>query len=560
MTHETLPQPPTNDASVMTTNSSGWLEISTAGFASFNQSRPPGHLVKELVQNSMDAIDAREGSVDLHYGLRGSDFVVECRDDGEGMTDLDAIRVVYLTFKKDSHLKRGRFGRGFKEILSIAKTATVRSGAHELGFLTEDGKQITSKIQINPAISGTVVVMSLPWGTETVADFDHYFSSFLVPANVELKLNGRAIAHRQPRHTIEANLTTEVYHPESHSWRKPRRKTKIELVPIEGDEQATLYEMGIPVAPAEWSVAYHANILQRVPMNPNRDALASGYAKAVHAACLPILIDHLAKEEVLADWVGSAGVACDETVQRIIVEKAFGKTAVRSVPAMGKRDFNDDAERVGATVVKTSQMSSGFREMAKAYLPTAKDRVAETQEKLADKWARMRFDPAEAEGERREWIKQRGGSQRVQQVLDFSVWFCQQLIDHRGDPQPKVIGAVAIGSRAELMMIEITTFAAHWSDDNRLTLALDTDCFWNDPLGAEALSILVHEAAHARNMHHGKSFNDEVERLAGVASEIMFEHGAQIRACWPGLVKPQRSSLTIKANHKPRGWLHRLWG
>ena len=56
---------------------------------------------------------------------------------------------------------------------------------------------------------------------------------------------------------------------------------------------------------------------------------------------------------------------------------------------------------------------------------------------------------------------------------------------------------------------------------------------WDQPLGAEALAILIHEAAHARNMHHGKSFHDEVERLGGVAAEVMLRQGAEVRRNWP---------------------------
>jgi hypothetical protein len=113
---------------------SGWLQISTEGFASFNQSRPPGHLVKELVQNAFDAIGDVTGSVSLDYHYHGPMFHVDCRDTGGGIHDLSAMRVVYLTFKTDSHLKRGRFGRGFKEILSVARSAVVTSGAETIEY------------------------------------------------------------------------------------------------------------------------------------------------------------------------------------------------------------------------------------------------------------------------------------------------------------------------------------------------------------------------------------------------------------------------------------------
>ncbi len=539
--------------------SAGWLEISTAGFASFNQSRPPGHLVKELVQNSLDAIGERPGTVTLTYRHDGQNTLVSCCDTGDGMDDLDKIRVVYLTFKKDTHLKRGRFGRGFKEILSVCRSASVISGGNKLSFFTENDQQITRRETIAPAIQGTDVSMTLPWDPEVVCEFDRYFASFLIPAQISLSLNGRTVPHRRAKHVIEATLTTEVYHPESHSWRKPRRKTTIELVPVLSGEEPTLYELGIPVAPAEWTVPFHANILQRVPMNPNRDALASGYAKSIHAACLPVLLEQLTLEQITADWVGTAGTSCEEEVQKALVEKAFGANAVRSVPTMGKRDFNNDAERTGANVVKVAQMSGGFREMAKAHLPTAKDRVIEVQEKLRTEVASWRFDPAEAEGERQSWIDKRGGKRAVQRRLDFAVWFCQQLIDHGGLPQPRVTGAVAVGSRPQLMTVEITTFSAHWSESNVLTLALDCGCFWENPLGAEALGILVHEAAHARNMHHGKSFNDEVERLAGVASEIMFEKGLEIRKHWPDLVKANEITGPEETTSR-RGWLRKVWG
>ena len=47
----------------------------------------------------------------------------------------------------------------------------------------------------------------------------------------------------------------------------------------------------------------------------------------------------------------------------------------------------------------------------------------------------------------------------------------------------------------------------------------------------------MHEAAQSLNMHHGKSFNAEVERLAGVAAEIMFKNADKIRRDWPKLVR-----------------------
>src|SRR5258706_1438511 len=169
-------------------NGDGWLQISTEGFASFNQSRPPGHLVKELVQNAFDAIGDAAGSVSLSYRQDGSAFLVECQDTGSGIHDLSAMRVVYLTFKTDSHLKRGRFGRGFKDILSVAKSARVASGSGIIQLTVEDGRQVTRTLPGQRTAKGSHVAMSFDWPAETAREFDAYFSRFLLPKNIRLLL------------------------------------------------------------------------------------------------------------------------------------------------------------------------------------------------------------------------------------------------------------------------------------------------------------------------------------------------------------------------------------
>ena len=514
----------------------GWLQISTAGFAALNQSRPQEHLVKELVQNALDAVQDSGGTVDVAYHHDGRCFVVECRDTGTGIADLSALRVVYLTFKMDSHRKRGRFGRGFKEILSVAHSAKILSGNSEIHFLEEWGQQITREVLARSPVMGTSIKMTFDWPADLIARFDAYFSRFLVPDNVTLLLNGNALPHRLVVHGIEATLTTEIYSPENQTWRKPRRKTTIQLASTCADETPFIYEMGIPVAAAEWSVPFHANVLQRVPMNPNRDALASGYAKRLHKACLPTLLPKLDPNEATADWVGAAGAQSGAEIQKEIITKAFGATAVRSVPTMGKRDFDHDAERIGAAVVKTAQMSSGFREMAKQHLPTAQEAVIEAEAKAQKRVAERGFtlsDVLEKTDKRHAWIKRQGGRVRVRRCLSFAVWFCQKLVDSSDDGLDRVKGKLALGSEPDLFGTEMSTFMAHWNDRNVLTLAIEVDCFWQEPLGVEALSIFIHEAAHARAMHHGKGFVDEVERLAGVAAKVMFDSHEDINRRWP---------------------------
>jgi hypothetical protein len=522
-----------NAPSPMHTHSQGWLSISTEGFAAMNAARPPEHLVKELVQNALDSFaDGQPGQITLRYGLLGDHFYVSCSDNGSGIQELADLRVVYLTHKTDSHLKRGRFGRGFKEALCIAEQARVASGRQQLEFLRENGERISRQASLPDAVSGTQVEMQMPWPTEIAEQLDDYFSRFLVPAGVELNINGRQILPRPIAYEISASLSTEVYDPGSQSWKKPSRRTAIQLVPTAEHEQPTIYEMGIPVAALDWSVPFHCNVQQRVPMNPNRDAVASGYPVKLHVACLPTLLEEMDSATVKDDWVGTAGRRCDTTVQQQILMRAYGENIARSVPRVGARHFDEDARDLGVQVVNTAQASGGFREMLKLHVPSAQEVVRRDELHKAEQAGDDGFSVQSAiqsADDRLRLIEQQGGVEQVQHCLNFAVWFCQQLVDSGPVRQQRVSGQLTRNHDGSRRLY------AHWSETNVLTLAIDQPCFWQEPLGAESLKILIHEAAHAMNMHHGYEFRVEVERLAGVAASVMFQRGGEVRDLFPGL-------------------------
>lgn len=133
------------NASKLTQSLDDWLSVSTEGFAAMNAGREPAHLVKELVQNALDALDDRGGQIVLTAEpsrLPGK-LHISCRDNGCGMNNLADIRTVFHTSKTDSHLQRGRMGRGFKEMLCLAEGATVTSENRRIEFLMENGRRVT---------------------------------------------------------------------------------------------------------------------------------------------------------------------------------------------------------------------------------------------------------------------------------------------------------------------------------------------------------------------------------------------------------------------------------
>jgi hypothetical protein len=345
-----------------------------------------------------------------------------------------------------------------------------------------------------------------------------------MPPSIELDVDGSSAPHRTAKHCVEATLTTELF--QNGQWIKPRTAAQIELVPCQPGEEPMLYEMGIPVCSAEWTVRHHANILQRVPMNPNRDAVMSGYLVKVHKACLPLLLDEMDSDQVRSEWVGSAGAQADPATQQQIVHKAFGENAVRSVPSLGRRDSDNEAEEAGLTIVKTGHLPEGFRQMTREHLPTSAEAVAKKHQEAVSQAAGSAIDvtAVDLDAPRKRLIASRGGPERIQKIMDFARFFCE-----------RITGSSKVTVRTA--MLRSVDALATWNAADELTLGLDQDCLWvARPINAENLTILIHEAAHHNALHHGMNFQREVERLAGNAAVIMLWYHDVIVQRWNDLL------------------------
>jgi hypothetical protein len=329
-------------------------------------------------------------------------------------------------------------------------------------------------------------------------------------------------------------------------WVRPSRATSIELVPVNAVTNtdgtpntpvAWIYEMGIPVCPAEWTQPYHINVLQRVPMNPCRDAVASGYLTRLHRACLPVLLPQMNDEQVRQDWVGNAVPHCEQTVQQEVIRRGFGENLARSVPKMGVRQYDEDAREIGVEVIDTRQTSGGFRQILQQHLPTTKEAVDGRNRELRAAAAAGSFDPEAVLAAkdqdrvttlRRSLIEAAGGRERVGQVLEFARWFCQRLLDGYGET------AICSVRLAELRAVDAV---ATWSSGDELTLGIDTLWLWSEPLGEQSLGVYCHECSHHLNAHHGRDFHKEVERLAGRAAAVMLMEGESVRRRFPKFFK-----------------------
>ena len=65
---------------------------------------------------------------------------------------------------------------------------------------------------------------------------------------------------------------------------------------------------------------------------------------------------------------------------------------------------------------------------------------------------------------------------------------------------------------------------ATWTREGAiLTLSVAYEPIWTRPLSRAGLQLLVHEVAHELAAHHGLSYAQSVEDVAGVAAELMLE-------------------------------------
>ncbi|MGE3853304.1 MAG: ATP-binding protein [Planctomycetota bacterium] len=497
----------------------GWMDISEEGFALENAGRPPAHLAKELVQNALDAIEGVEnGHVDISVSFDEARdrLVFRVRDNGQGIPAdrITSIRTVFWTSKRDDPTRRGRMGRGFKEPLSMADAAIVASGRRALRFVVENDQRVTRLEQLSRDLAGTTVEMLLRWGAEQVDELTTYFARFVVPTSATLSINGEALPRREPVHVIEDSIQTEIF--KEGTWRRPRRKTTIELLPVADGEPPTIFEMGIPVCALGWKQPFHANVRQRVPMNPRRDMTLPGYPEQIHKAALPALLPTMTQEEILTDWVGAVAQKVPEDVQKDIINRGLGENVVRSVPAMGRRDFDADAPRFGLEPVDVRRLPGGLGAIVREHVPSAKQAVEqrEAEERLAAAQQHISLDNdadlrAAAVADH---IRKLGGREHVQLVMDWARWMITQLLELYPDPPVVAVRLALFGDDNTI---------ATWSNRDELTLALDHAPTWRDPFGADTFRTLIHESAHHRNAHHGARFSQEVEVLAGRAAWIV---------------------------------------
>ncbi len=467
-----------------------WFSVDVAKRASRVRGFPLAHVLKELLANSLDAgateisLKCRlaEGTRLDRSGCRA--FVVKCQDNGGGCSDPEVLRRVGSTTSDQSPTKRGRFGQGLIDVLTICEEADVTSLNHTLSF-REGCCTISSS---RPTTSGLVFTGLIRHPGAEISELEAFFKSLILPEGVKFVFNGERFLQRQAvRFVAGVKLTTPFFDPEAQIVRQHVRSTEVHLVPRFGDTPM-IHELGIPVDTAPWSLPFDIDVQQKTPLDVDRIVLPQKYKEQLIAALVGPLSDlfvvyaqeHKEVPAEIKDIPGNASLLT-EKAQKAIVEVALDAPLdkiVRRNPLDGDdRSESQELEDRGFFPVFRGHLPAGLSQIL-ATTPTVAnvhDEVCKAHSQIVPNF------PKETE---RQALCLRIFTTIARAILGTSVVFTR----HQG-------GA-----------------AGTWKD-GRISLNISTPCFWKDPLGEASLEVIIHECAHSEVSGHCGDFDRVSARM-----------------------------------------------
>ncbi len=324
------------------------FEVDKAGLANLMERRGKFFAVGELLGNAWDS-GTPSVSVTLTPipGQAYAELAVE--DWGEGFADLkDAYTLFGRSRRGSDASKRGRFSLGEKLVLACCRAATIETIGGSIHFAS-DGTRRNGRTARN---KGTRFVGEIKMTRDEYEQVKREMWRIIPP--VDTTFNGEQVRKPDVVEMFHAKLPTEVADSEG-TLRRSIRQTEIEFCKDEAGPGQIL-EMGIPVVETE--NGYRINVLQKVPLNMERDNVQPSYLRTLEALLLNHVADQLTSDEATQPWAQEAAGdsrALPDTVKTVI-QKRFGERAVVATP--NDPIANAQAAANGYTVIAGGALSA----------------------------------------------------------------------------------------------------------------------------------------------------------------------------------------------------------
>lgn len=454
-----------------------WFEISNEGWRRMNAGRPLGSLLREGIQNSLDE-EVTEVTVEI-----GPEAIVVEDDAPRGFPQEALVYTVFLTDKEDTPVKRGRKGRGLKELISAMDSAVVETIGRSIVF-DEAGRHVVP----NDRRRGTRITLRRRSTPEEVAQAVETLSLVIPPKGVTLKVNGRRV--KKPRlYLVLWDCLLETVVIRDGVERITERPTRVELTHPRRGEKPHLFEMGIPVEPL--SVPWHVDVQQRVPLADHREAATEHFKLLLKSLLLESLVGQwLDRRDLRAEWV-------EEVIARQMVsDRALEQYVVQVFPRGallgGAPRVNDRARQLGGTVVESSVMTIGLYSALTRVMERAEDFVHRREREFHEK-------PVEPSSEQRRFSF-------------FVRYLGERLLGRR-------LRVVFV--RKEPTLDGLVEDAAFEAATGVLKVNIIGKVDFANPLSPSTLGILFHELAHHFVAEHDQRFIEHLQNIAGRAASLL---------------------------------------
>jgi hypothetical protein len=309
----------------------------------------------ELYQNVMDT-NATSCVITLNKlaGRPLAELSVE-DNDPNGFPDLAHAWTVFApSLKKSDPTKAGRFNVGEKMVLAFCKEAKIHTTKGLVEFNQEGRKEYTRRKRE----VGTEFWALIECNQERYDQFIDYMRKIIVRPGLTLTVNGEIIQSRVPLTKFVEKLPTEIA-GEDGILRKSIRQTELQIYEALPGEEPYLYEMGIPVV--ETGDKWHYNVLQKVPLNVDRDNVTPSYLRNLRVVVFNNMHEKIEENDVTSSWVNEA--ADDKNCLPDAVEtfrvKRYGEKSVAFDPT--NQEANAEAVAHGYTLIPPRGLSSGQR-------------------------------------------------------------------------------------------------------------------------------------------------------------------------------------------------------
>lgn len=462
----------------------GWFEIAEEGWQRLSASRPLGRLLLEALQNALDA-SPENVSIEL-----GEDRVIVEDDAAHGIHDERLVYTLFLSDKPHDPTRRGRMGRGLKELLAAAECARVETIGKTITFDLE-GRRLAQ----NQRKTGTRLEIVRPVSENERKEAIDLLRLAIPPRGTTVRIDARVV--RRPRAVLTlADCELETVIVEDGIERAAMRPTRISVYAPRKGEQSHLFEMGIPVQP--WNVPWHVDVAQRIPLGEGRDGAPERFLLALKATLLESMVhSYLDRRDLRADWVQDVigRWPIKAGLLDAYVSKVFHKGSVLG----GTSRANDRAKQLGAHIIDARTISHG------AWLALA--RVLET----ADDYVRRRSSEFGGEDVEPDEVQRRFG--------ESVRWLAR-----------RIAGSV----------IRVRFFARDPGDAGLLEDAVtDVDARvvsfnvrgplrFDDVLEPATIGVVLHELAHLASPEHDHRFIDRLQLLAGGLAKLLAEGGPEL--------------------------------